>query len=144
MNTAFMPRVSSTTFVVIPRSLVPALQAVLRIATGLLFLDHGTGKLFGFPALPYAHQEPAWLLYFTGAMELIGGALITLGLFTRPVAFILSGYMAVAYFMAHAPKSFFPAVNGGDAAILYCIVFLFLVAAGPGPLAIDKERQASS
>jgi putative oxidoreductase len=73
-------------------------------------------------------------------MELIGGILITLGVFTRPVAFVLSGYMAVAYFMAHAPKSFFPAVNGGDAAILYCFVFLFLVAAGPGPFAIDKKQ----
>ena len=87
---------------------------MLRIVTGLLFLEHGTGKLLGFPAgLPFIDKMPTGLLYFTGTMELVGGVLITIGLFTRPVAFILSGYMAAAYFMAHFPMSFFPAINYG-------------------------------
>jgi putative oxidoreductase len=89
--------------------------------------------------LPFLGKMPAGMLYFTSSMELVGGALIVLGLFTRPVAFVLSGYMAAAYFMAHFPTSFFPAVNGGDAAVLYCFIFLFLAAAGPGPLAIDRD-----
>ena len=83
--------------------------SVLRILTGLLFLEHGTGKLLGFPAgLPFIDQMPRGLLYFTGTMELIGGLLITIGFFTRPVAFILSGFMAVGYFLVHFPQSFFP------------------------------------
>ena len=82
---------------------------------------------------------PTGLLYFTGGMELVGGVLIVLGLFTRPVAFILSGFMAAAYFMAHFPMSFFPAINMGEPAILFCFAFLFLAAAGPGPWAIDKD-----
>jgi putative oxidoreductase len=103
-------------------------------------MEHGTGKLLHFPAgLPFIDQMPAWLLYFTGTMELVGGLLITIGLFTRPVAFVLSGFMAFAYFMAHFPRSFFPVLNGGDAAVLYCFIFLFLAAAGPGPWAVDKD-----
>ena len=82
---------------------------------------------------------PAGLLYFTGAIELVGGILITIGLFTRPAAFVLSGFIAFAYFMAHFPHSFFPAINGGEAAVLYCFVFLYLAAAGAGPWAVDKE-----
>ena len=118
---------------------MPALLSVLRIMTGLLFLEHGTGKLLGFPAgLPFIDKMPPGLLYFTGTMELVGGILITIGLFTRPVAFILSGFMAAAYFMAHFPTSFFPAINFGEPAVLYCFVFLFLAAAGPGRWAIDK------
>jgi putative oxidoreductase len=124
-------------FTILPRSWAAALLSVLRIMTGLLFLEHGTGKLLGFPHLHLA--ESTGMLYFTGAMELVGGVLITLGLLTRPAAFVLSGYMAVAYFMAHLPKSFFPVVNGGDPAVLYCFVFLYLAAAGPGPWAIDKD-----
>ena len=134
---------------ILPRSLTPTLSSVfrtpallslLRIVTGLLFLEHGTGKLFGFPAgLPFIDKMPTGLLYFTGAMELVGGALIVLGLFTRPVAFILSGFMAAAYFMAHFPMSFFPALNFGEPAVLYCFIFLFLAVAGPGPWAIDKH-----
>ena len=125
---------------VLPRSFAPALLSVLRIMTGLLFLEHGTGKILGFPAgLPFIDQMPTGMLYFTGLMELIGGALITIGLITRPVAFILSGYIAVGYFMVHFPMSFFPAKNGGDAAVLYCFVFLYLAAAGAGPWAIDKD-----
>jgi putative oxidoreductase len=136
---------------VLPRSIAPAIStarfapyllSVLRIVTGLVFLEHGTGKLLGFPAgLPFIDKMPTGLLYFTGTMELVGGVLITIGLFTRPVAFILSGFMAAAYFMAHFPMSFFPAINMGEPAVLYCFIFLYLVAAGPGPWAID---QASS
>jgi putative oxidoreductase len=118
----------------------PELLSVLRIVTGLLLLEHGTGKLLGFPpGLPFIDQMPAGLLYFTGTMELVGGLLITLGLFTRPVAFILSGFMAFAYFMAHFPQSFFPAKNFGEPAVLFCFVFLYLAAAGPGPWAVDKK-----
>src|SRR5579871_886956 len=122
---------------VLPRSLAPALLSILRIMTGLLFLEHGTGKLLGFPALQV--PLPTGMLYFTGTMELVGGILITIGLFTRPAAFVLSGFCAFAFFLAHFPHSIFPAVNGGEAAVLYCFVFLYLAAAGPGPWSIDKE-----
>jgi putative oxidoreductase len=134
---------------ILPRSVAPALSpallapptlSMLRIVAGLAFLEHGTGKLLGFPAgLPFIDKMPTGLLYFTGAMELVGGALIVLGLFTRPVAFILSGFMAAAYFMAHFPTSFFPALNFGEPALLYCFIFLYLAAAGPGPWAIDRS-----
>jgi putative oxidoreductase len=118
----------------------PETLSLLRIVTGLLFLEHGTGKLLGFPAgLPFIDQMPAGLLYFTGAMELIGGLLVTIGLFTRPAAFILSGFMAVAYFLAHFPQSFFPAKNFGEPAILFCFVFLYLAAAGSGPWAVRRD-----
>ena len=131
---------SAASVTILPRSLAPALLSVLRIATGLLFLEHGTGKLLGFPyGLPFIDKMPAGLLYFTGGMELVGGVLIVLGLFTRPVAFILSGFMAAAYFMAHFPMSFFPAINMGEPAILFCFAFLYIAAAGPGPWAIDKD-----
>ena len=120
--------------------LAPHARSLLRIAAGLSFLEHGTGKLLGFPAgLPFIDKMPTGLMYLTGTMELIGGVLIVLGLFTRPVAFILSGFMAAAYFMAHFPMSFFPAVNMGETALLYCFIFLYLAAAGPGPWSIDKE-----
>ena len=100
---------------ILPRSRAPALQSVLRVVAGLLFLEHGTGKLLGFPAcLPFLDKLPAALFYFTGTVELIGGMLIVFGLFTRPVAFALSGFMAVAYFMAHFPMSVFPAINYGE------------------------------
>jgi putative oxidoreductase len=138
-NSSDFPRARSS-FTVIPRSLAPALLSVMRIMTGLLFLEHGTGKLLGFPhGLPFIDKMPEGLLYFTGGMELVGGALIVLGLFTRPVAFILAGFMAAAYFMAHFPMSFFPAINMGEPAILFCFAFLYLAAAGPGPWAIDKD-----
>ena len=124
----------------IPARFAPYLLSVLRIAAGLAFLEHGTGKLLGFPAgLPFIDKMPSGLLYFTGTMELVGGALIVLGLFTRPVAFVLSGFMAFAYFMAHFPQSFFPAKNFGEPAVLFCFVFLYLAAAGPGPWAVDKK-----
>ncbi|HTR15093.1 MAG TPA: DoxX family protein [Roseiarcus sp.] len=131
---------SANAVTVIPRSFAPTLHSLLRIMTGLAFLEHGAGKLLHFPAgLPFVDQMPAGLLYFTGTIELVGGVLITIGLFTRPVAFVLSGFMAFAYFMAHFPRSFFPAINGGEAALLYCFIFLFLAAAGPGPWAVDKD-----
>jgi putative oxidoreductase len=134
-----IPR-SSVVPAVIPARFAPYLLSVLRIAAGLTFLEHGTGKLLGFPAgLPFIDKMPSGLLYFTGTMELVGGALIVLGLFTRPVAFILSGFMAFAYFMAHFPMSFFPAINMGEAAVLYCFVFLYIATAGPGPWAIDRD-----
>ena len=137
-STTFPRSVRSVT--VLPRSLAPALQSVFRIVTGLLFLEHGTGKLLGFPAgLPFIDKMPTGLLYFTGTIELVGGALIVLGLFTRPVAFVLSGFTAFAYFMANFPMSFFPAINMGEPAVLFCFVFLYLAAAGPGPWAIDKD-----
>ena len=118
----------------------PETLSLLRIVTGLLFLEHGTGKLLGFPAgLPFIDHMPAGLLHFTGAMELIGGLLITIGLFTRPAAFILSGFMAAAYFLAHFPQSFFPAKNYGEPAVLFCFVFLYLAAAGSGPWAVRRD-----
>jgi putative oxidoreductase len=138
-SSSSFPRAASS-LTVIPRSLAPVLQSLLRIVAGLAFMEHGTGKLIGFPhGLPFIDQMPTGLLYFTGTMELVGGALIVLGLFTRPVAFILSGFMAAAYFMAHFPVSFFPAINMGEPAVLYCFIFLYLAAAGAGPWAIDRD-----
>jgi putative oxidoreductase len=98
----------------------PETLSILRIVIGLMFLEHGSAKLLGFPHPATAMPAMGSLLWVQGVIELVGGALIALGLFTRPVAFILAGDMAVAYFMAHAPKDFFPLLNGGDAAILYC------------------------
>ena len=126
-------------FTILPASVTPYVHGALRVVTGLLFLEHGTGKILGFPkGLPYLDQMPVGMLYFTGLMELVGGILITIGLFTRPVAFILSGFMAAAYFLAHMPMGAFPVLNGGEPAILYCFVFLFLAAAGPGAFAAEK------
>jgi putative oxidoreductase len=110
--------------------------SVVRIVVGLLFLEHGTAKYLGFPALPRSTATLS-MSGVGGLLELIGGALIVLGLFTRPVAFLLCGEMAVAYFYAHFPRNFFPLINGGDAAILYCFVFLYLMFAGAGPWSID-------
>jgi putative oxidoreductase len=115
--------------------------AVLRIVTALLFIEHGTQKLFGFPAGGDTQPPLLSLDGLAGVLELGGGILILIGLLTRPVAFVLSGFMAVAYFMGHAPKSFFPVINGGDDAILYCFVFLYLVFAGPGAWSADDTRQ---
>jgi putative oxidoreductase len=113
----------------------PRVLSVVRIMAALLFLEHGTTKLLGFPA---GTQPAMFTLSWTqGVIELVGGLLLAIGLFTRPVAFILSGDMAVAYFMAHAPQSFFPIVNRGDAAILYCFIFFYIFFAGPGPWSLD-------
>jgi putative oxidoreductase len=116
----------------------PQLLSVLRIVSGFLFMAHGTQKWLGFPApFPY----PIELLSrsgIAGALELVGGALILLGLLTRPVAFILSGLMAFAYFLAHAPQGFWPIVNRGELAALYSFLFLYLAAAGGGPWSLDR------
>ncbi|RDI58520.1 DoxX family protein [Microvirga subterranea] len=118
----------------------PRLLSILRIVSALIFMAHGTQKLFGFPASPNPAPALFSLYGLAGILETVGGALLLLGLFTRPVAFILSGMMAVAYWMAHAPRSPFPVLNGGDAAILYCFVFLFMVAAGGGAWSLDNLR----
>ena len=124
-----------------PGQLGPILLSVLRIVAGLLFLEHGAIKLLGFPPGSPMPMPPAMtLLWFAGLIELVGGSLIALGLFTRVAAFVCSGEMAVAYFMQHAPHGFFPANNMGDAAILYCFIFLYLCAAGPGPWSVDAMR----
>jgi len=102
-----------------------------------LFLQHGLSKFFGFPSPNAPHPQLFDMEWFAAAIEFVGGILVTLGLFTRAAAFIMSGEMAVGYFLAHAPRSFFPYVNGGDATVLYCFVFFYLVFAGPGPLSLD-------
>jgi putative oxidoreductase len=117
----------------------PEILSIVRIVIALLFLEHGSAKLFGFPHPPNPAPAVMTLLWVQGLFELLGGLLLALGLFTRPVAFILAGDMAVAYFMAHAPKSFFPLLNGGDAAILYCFIFLLLLFAGPGRWSVDGQ-----
>jgi putative oxidoreductase len=114
----------------------PRLLSVLRIVAALIFMSHGTQKILGFPA--GASPEMFSLSWIAGVLELFGGALLVLGLFVRPVAFVLAGMMAAAYWIAHAPKSFFPVLNGGDAAILYCFVFLYFVAAGGGAWSLDN------
>lgn len=116
----------------------PQMLSVLRIVAALIFMAHGTQKILGFPASDMAYPAVMSKLWIAGMLELIGGALLVVGLFTRPVAFVLSGLMAAAYWMAHAPRDIFPALNGGDAAILYCFVFLYFVFAGPGPISLDK------
>ena len=117
----------------------PLALAALRIMTGLLYLEHGTQKLFSFP-IP-GPETLGTLSLVSGILELVGGILITIGLFTRPVAFVLSGHMAFAYFIAHAPQNFFPVGNGGDAAILFSFVFLYLVTAGAGALSLDNGKR---
>ena len=118
----------------------PQLLAALRIVAGLLFLAHGVVKVFGFPAGAEPGQQAlASLCGIGGVIEIVTGGLLILGLFTRPAAFIASGQMAVAYWMFHAPKSPYPAVNGGDAAILFCFIFLYIFAAGPGAFSLDRQ-----
>ncbi|TKW68335.1 MAG: DoxX family protein [Paracoccus denitrificans] len=112
--------------------------SVLRIIAALVFMVHGTQKILGYPASEMANPAVMSKFWIAGMLELIGGALLVLGLFSRPVAFILSGLMAVAYWTVHAPQSPFPALNGGDAAILFCFVFLYIVFAGPGPISLDN------
>lgn len=121
----------------------PQAQALLRIVSALGFLAHGLMKIFHFPsAQPGAPDPLIPILVAAGWMEIVGGALLLLGLFTRPVAFVLSGMMAVAYFMAHAARGgFFPAINGGEAAMLYSFIFLFFACAGPGAWSVDGLRK---
>lgn len=118
----------------------PHVLAVLRIVTGLIFLAHGSQKLLGFPPGERANVSFDTMGAYAGVIELVCGLLIAIGLFTRPAAFLASGTMAVAYWMAHAPQNFFPVNNGGDAAILYCFIFLYLVFAGPGSWSLDELR----
>lgn len=121
----------------------PYALATLRIVTALIFIEHGTQKLFGFPPSPDGLPPAGSLLWFGAWLELVGGSLLLLGLFTRPTAFIISGEMAVAYWMFHAPASVYPALNGGDAAILYTFVFLLFVFTGPGAWSLDNWLKAS-
>ena len=116
----------------------PALLSVLRIVIAFLFMEHGAQKLFGVPGAGDHTVELMSLMGFAGVLEFFGGALILLGLFTRPVAFILSGEMAFAYFMAHAPGGFWPVLNHGEAAVFYCFAFLYLSATGGGPWSLDR------
>lgn len=116
----------------------PQALAVLRIVTALLFILHGTQKIIGFPA---SDMTPPLMSLFglAGIIEIIAGILILVGFYTRPAAFVASGEMAVAYWLAHAPSSVFPAMNGGDAAILFCFVFLYLAFAGPGAWSVNRH-----
>ncbi len=116
----------------------PRLLSILRIVAALIFMAHGTQKLLGFPVSPNPAPAAFSLSWIAGVLELVGGALLVPGLFVRPVAFVLSGLMAAAYWIAHAPRSFYPVLNGGDAAILYCFVFLFIAAAGGGAWSLDR------
>jgi putative oxidoreductase len=120
----------------------PIVLSLLRIVSGLIFLEHGTQKFLSFPAGQAAGSGMALAHpgHYAGIVEIVAGLLIALGLFTRPAAFVASGTMAVAYWMVHAPQNFFPVNNGGDAAILYCFIFLYFVVRGPGPWSIDAQR----
>ena len=118
----------------------PTVLSLFRFITGLLLLQYGIAKIFKFPVLPYFANIPP-LITTAGALELVLGALLMIGLFTRITAFICSGEMAVAYFMAHAPQSFFPIINGGESAIFFCFIFLYLATAGGGPISVDAMRK---
>lgn len=116
----------------------PRVLSILRIVSGFLFMCHGTAKILHIPAQPqYANLASFSLTWWAGILELVGGFLLMIGLFTRPVAFLISGEMAVAYWMAHAPKAGLPLLNGGDAAVLYCFLFFYFVFSGPGPWSVD-------
>ena len=129
------------------RSWAPYLRSILRVIAAFLFMQPGTAKLFVFPAaiLPGGGTVPIWsLLGLAGILEAFGGLFLLVGLFTRPVAFLLSGEMAVAYFIGHAPQGFWPVLNQGMPAILFCFVWLYVSAAGPGPWSIDAVRRPGS
>jgi putative oxidoreductase len=118
----------------------PQALGVLRIMTALLLIEHGTQKFFNFPPAEQPFGDLMNLIGVAGVLEIVGGILILVGFMTRPTAFVLCGFTAVAYFMAHAPQSFFPINNRGDAAVLFCFIFLYLTAAGPGAFALDNRR----
>jgi putative oxidoreductase len=112
--------------------------SALRLVTAGLYLEHGTGKILGFPMTSMAFPRPWTLFWMAGLLELFGSLLLLVGLFTRPVAFLLAGEMAIAYWLIHAPQSPFPMVNSGEAAVLFCFIFLLFVATGPGTLSVDE------
>lgn len=130
----------------LPAWLPGAVHSLLRVVTGALFMEHGLQKLFGLlldPSQPWRGAPPAFSqFWFAGVLETFGGALIVLGLFTRPVAFLLAGEMAVAYFTAHFPRSFWPVIHGGEHTVLYCFIYLYLFATGAGPFSVDAELKA--
>jgi putative oxidoreductase len=117
--------------------IAPYVLSLLRIMAALLFLQHGLSKFFGFPSATGPHATPFDLEWFAALIEFGGGVLLTLGLFTRVVALVASGEMAIGYFLFHAPQNFYPALNHGELAIMFCFVFLYLIFAGAGPLSLD-------
>ena len=135
---------SDTTLAARWRSWAPYLLSIMRIIAAFVFFQVGSAKLFAFPAavMPDGGTAPlASLAGVAGALEVVGGTLLLLGLFTRPVAFLVSGEMAFAYFIGHAPQGFWPVLNGGQPAILYCFIWLYISSAGPGPWSIDALRR---
>jgi putative oxidoreductase len=130
------PRSSTSALSVTLDRGAPYMLSLLRIMAALLFLEHGLSKFFGFPRAMEAPQLFD-MEFFAGGIELVGGILVGLGLFTRIAALIMSGEMAIGYFLIHAPKSFYPYLNAGELAIMYCFVFLYLVFAGAGPWSLD-------
>jgi putative oxidoreductase len=123
----------------------PRVLSILRIIAALLFIEHGTQKLFGFPAAPAdGFPETFSLLWWQAIIEVVGGTLLLIGLFTRLIAFVLAGDMAFAYWIVHGSKNFYPALNRGDAAILFCFVFLYMAFAGGGPWSLDGSVQRKS
>jgi putative oxidoreductase len=119
---------------------LPICSVCCESLAALLLLQHGTQKMLGFPPMPPGRSAPEFLtlIWFAGLIELVGGVLLAIGLFSRTTAFILSGQLAFAYWMGHAPRGFYPILNGGELAALYCFVFLYLAAAGPGPWSLDR------
>lgn len=140
--------ISSTANTRLPAWLPGATHALLRVVTGLLFMQHGVQKLFGLlidPSRPWSGAPPIFSQFWiAGVLETFGGALIVFGLLTRPVAFLLAGEMAVVYFQFHFPQSFWPILNGGEAVVLFCFIYLHLFAVGAGPFSIDALRRRSS
>lgn len=132
---------------VFPASLQGAVHSLLRIVTGALFMQHGVQKLFGLlvnPARPWTGPPATFSqFWFAGVLEVFGGALIVLGLFTRPVAFLLSGEMAVAYFQVHARRGFWPVLNAGEVVVLFCFLYLYLFVSGAGPFSLDAVLRSS-
>ena len=140
--------ISSSPSTRLPAWLPGVTHTLLRVVTGALFMQHGVQKLFGLlidPSRPWNGAPPMFSqFWFAGVLETFGGALIVLGFLTRPVALLLSGEMAVAYFKAHFPQNFWPILNGGEAAVLFCFIYLYLFAEGAGPFSIDALRRGSS
>lgn len=124
------------------RPWAPHILSILRILASLSFMTHGTMKLFGWPS-SMGDGSLSTLMLIAGIIEVVGGILLTIGLFSRPVAFLMSGLSAFAYFLGHAGGGFFPALNGGEAAMLFCWVFLYIAAAGPGPISVDAQMGRS-